>query len=121
MNSINHFLELIANEVKALLGVVCNERMHLDDQVCVRRERRRKGGREEEEGVQSGRREKGERKRGGYRKGRGMSLGIMFTADCKSLATKPAEQWKTTIDLPRMNLIIFPTSASPTYLSVQAQ
>ena len=38
MNSINHFLELIANEVKALLGVVCNERMHLDDQVCVGRE-----------------------------------------------------------------------------------
>ena len=30
------------------------------------------------------------------------------TADCKSLARKPAEQWKTTIDLPRMNLIIFP-------------
>ena len=38
------------------------------------------------------------------------------TADCKSLATKPAEQWKTTIDLPHMNLIIFPTSASPTSL-----
>ena len=38
VNSINHFLELIANEVKALLGVVCNERMHLDDQVCVGRE-----------------------------------------------------------------------------------
>ena len=45
MNSINHFLELIANEVKALLGVVCNERMHLDDQVCVGREK--EGGREE--------------------------------------------------------------------------
>ena len=27
-----------------------------------------------------------------------------------------AEQWKTTIDLPRMNLIIFPTSACPTSL-----
>ena len=33
MNSINHFLELIAKEIKMLLGIVCNERMHLDDQV----------------------------------------------------------------------------------------
>ena len=27
-----------------------------------------------------------------------------------------AEQWKTTIDLPHMNLIIFPASACPTSL-----
>ena len=27
-----------------------------------------------------------------------------------------AEQWKTTIDLPRMNLIIFPASACPSSL-----
>ena len=31
-----------------------------------------------------------------------------------------AEQWKTTIDLPRMNLIIFPRVSMP-FLSVQAQ
>ena len=43
---------------------------------------------------------------------------VFSTADCKSLATKPAEEWKTTIDLLRMNLIIFPTSASPTSLIV---
>ena len=43
---------------------------------------------------------------------------VFSTADCKSLATKPAVEWKTTIDLPRMNLIIFPTSASPTSLIV---
>ena len=49
-----------------------------------------------------------------------LELDLVDTADCKSLATKPAEQWKTTIDLPRMNLIIFPASAS-LYLSVQAQ
>ena len=30
------------------------------------------------------------------------------------------EQWKTTIDLPRMNLIIFPRLSMP-FLSVQAQ
>ena len=57
VNSINHFLELIANEVKALLGVVCNERMHLDNQVCVGREGGRLGGIEKEKGVKSGRRE----------------------------------------------------------------
>ena len=45
-----------------------------------------------------------------------LSEQAICTADCKSLATKPAEQWKTTIDLPRMNLIIFPASASPTSL-----
>ena len=52
VNSINHFLELIANEVKALLGVVCNERMHLDDQVCVGREGigERRRGRKRSEG-----------------------------------------------------------------------
>ena len=33
------------------------------------------------------------------------------TADCKSFANMQAEQWKTTIDLPHMNLIIFPASA----------
>jgi len=33
VNSINHFLELIAKEVKTLLGAVCSERMHLDDQL----------------------------------------------------------------------------------------
>ena len=38
----------------------------------------------------------------------------------KSLATC-REQWKTTIDLPHMNLIIFPASACPTSLHVQAQ
>ena len=43
------------------------------------------------------------------------------TVDCKSVATKSAEQWKTTIDLLHMNLIIFPASACPPYLSVQAQ
>lgn len=36
VNSINHFLELIAKEVKTLLGAVCSERMHLDDQVQCR-------------------------------------------------------------------------------------
>jgi len=32
-----------------------------------------------------------------------------------------AEQWKTIIDLPRMNLIILPALACPTSLHVQAQ
>ena len=35
------------------------------------------------------------------------NLGVC-TADCKSLATSKLKQWKTTIDLPHMNLIIFP-------------
>ena len=39
------------------------------------------------------------------------SAAIFITADCKSLAT--SKQWKTTIDLPHMNLIIFPASACP--------
>lgn len=33
VNSINHFLELIAKEVKTLLGALCDERTSLDDQV----------------------------------------------------------------------------------------
>ncbi len=41
MNTINHFLELTAKEVKTLLGVVCAERMHLDDQVGGRERGRR--------------------------------------------------------------------------------
>ena len=121
MNSINHFLELIANEVKALLGVVCNERMHLDDQVCVGRERRRKGGRERGGGGSTKWKE-GERreKEGRLQKGkRNVAWDHVYSRLQKSC--NKAEQWKTTIDLPRMNLIIFPTSASPTYLSVQAQ
>ena len=33
MNSINHFLEMIAKEVKTLLGILCSERNNLDDQL----------------------------------------------------------------------------------------
>ena len=33
VNSINHFLEMIAKEVKNLLGILCQERMSLDDQL----------------------------------------------------------------------------------------
>ena len=39
----------------------------------------------------------------------------VYTSYSKS-CNKPAEQWKTTIDLPRMNLIVFPASACPTSL-----
>ena len=45
------------------------------------------------------------------------ALCILSTADCKSLAINTlAEQWITTIDLPCMNLIIFPASACPSSL-----
>ena len=33
VNSINHFLELIAKEVKTVLGVLSSDRMNLDDQL----------------------------------------------------------------------------------------
>lgn len=33
VNSVNHFLEMIAKEVKNLLGLLCSERMNLDDQL----------------------------------------------------------------------------------------
>ncbi len=33
MNTINHFLEMIAKEVKVTLGTLCSERMSLDDQL----------------------------------------------------------------------------------------
>ena len=33
VNSINHFLECIAKEVKSLLGALCDERMSIDDQL----------------------------------------------------------------------------------------
>ena len=35
MNSINHFLELMAKEVKNRLGILCSERMTLDDQLAA--------------------------------------------------------------------------------------
>ena len=35
MNSINHFLEFIAKEVKQLLGALCEERTSLDEQVMT--------------------------------------------------------------------------------------
>lgn len=37
MNSINHFLELIAKEVKNRLGILCSDRMTLDDQLASAR------------------------------------------------------------------------------------
>ena len=46
----------------------------------------------------------------------GIHRQIVGTADCKSLATSKLKQWKTTIDLPHMNMIIFPASACPTSL-----
>ena len=33
MNSINHYLEVIAKEVKHIIGTLCSERMVLDDQL----------------------------------------------------------------------------------------
>jgi len=33
VNSINHFLEMIAKEVKTVLGHLCSDRMNLDDQL----------------------------------------------------------------------------------------
>ena len=39
-------------------------------------------------------------------------MDLTITADCKNLAPSKLKQWKTTIDLPRMNVIIFPASAS---------
>jgi len=33
VNTINHFLEMIAKEVKLILGTLCSERMNLDDQL----------------------------------------------------------------------------------------
>ena len=35
VNSINHFLELMAKEVKNRLGILCSERMMLDDQLAA--------------------------------------------------------------------------------------
>ncbi len=35
MNSVNHFLELIAKEVKLVLGQLSSDRMNLDDQLKV--------------------------------------------------------------------------------------
>ena len=37
VNSINHFLELIAKEVKNRLGILCSDRMTLDDQLASAR------------------------------------------------------------------------------------
>lgn len=37
VNSINHFLELIAKEVKDRLGILCSNRMTLDDQLAPAR------------------------------------------------------------------------------------
>ena len=41
---------------------------------------------------------------------------LLHTADCRSLANKQAEQWKTTINLLHMNLIIFLVSECPSSL-----